>query len=80
MMTRRERIAERLCRASRPGQSGDVLRSLHESARELWLRVADEVIRMLDRSEPETPVVDAVSPIGPNGPVIADGRPRITSP
>lgn len=42
--------------------------SLAEEARPGWLRIADEVIRMLDASHP----TNAVSPTGPNGPTSTD--------
>lgn len=54
-MTRRERVAERLLKAWRPGVSGDVFRSLHPDAQAVWLRIADEAIKMADAASASAP-------------------------
>lgn len=71
-MTRCKRIAERLKREYEQSYGLGLRPFIPLSA---WDRIATLVVRMLDASHPGPPPVDAVAPVGPNGPVRVEHRP-----
>lgn len=62
-MTHVDRMAERLLRAAYPGRSGNLWQSLAEQARPMWLRIAEEALRI------EAAAARSVNPPLPREPV-----------